>query len=315
MDGSVDDISSIKISSPTNGVGKKYLYYYDVININNIDYIPGSYLGHSIINDNIVLFTKDEIKDGFRAYEYDYDYDDDAKLTDEQYKKRKTGTIISMVLLTLLIVANAIALIVEGTADVTIVLLGLAISITAIITSMGIKFGKFYTVCAIIINLLLVFIITSLDLTTGLGYIISYAVVIVVLLYYYFSKVFERILPMFNYVPAVVAIVGIGFVGLTNVFAITNWWVSLILVVLLVAGYFAYNYYGIASLEEQAELEKQKGLNVYDYFNLRTNKVDWKNKNISNQVDASINTANKNGNKFVTKELDEKKDDIKNFFK
>jgi hypothetical protein len=180
---------------------------------------------------------------------------------------------------------------------------------------MGIKFGKFYTVCAIIINLLLVFIITSLELTTGLGYIISYAVVIVVLLYYYFSKVFERILPMFNYVPAVVAIVGIGFVGLTNVFAITNWWVSLILVVLLVAGYFAYNYYGIASLEEQAELEKQKGLNVYDYFNLRTNKVDWKNKNISNQVDASINTANKNGNKFVTKELDEKKDDIKNFFK
>ena len=63
MDGSVDDISSIKIISPTNGVGKKYLYYYDVININNIDYIPGSYLGHSIINDNIVLFTKDEIKD------------------------------------------------------------------------------------------------------------------------------------------------------------------------------------------------------------------------------------------------------------
>ena len=63
MDGSVDDISSIKIILPTNGVGKKYLYYYDVININNIDYIPGSYLGHSIINDNIVLFTKDEIKD------------------------------------------------------------------------------------------------------------------------------------------------------------------------------------------------------------------------------------------------------------
>lgn len=33
------------------------------VSIEDIDYIPGNYLGHSIINDQIVLFTKDEEKD------------------------------------------------------------------------------------------------------------------------------------------------------------------------------------------------------------------------------------------------------------
>ena len=220
--------------------------------------------------------TKDEIDEGVRTY--DYEYDDDAKLTPEQYKKRKTGTIVSMVLLTLLILANAIALIINGTSDVTIVLLGLATAITGIITSMGIKQGKFYTIGAVLVNLLIVYILTCLGFTTSLGYVIAFAVLVVVLLYYYFTKLFERILPMFNYVPAVVGIVGIGFVGLLSVFEITHWIINLILVILIIAGYFAYNYYGIAQLEEQMEQEKQKGLSIYDYFNLKTNRKQWKYK-------------------------------------
>ena len=220
--------------------------------------------------------TKDEIDEGVRTY--DYEYDDDAKLTPEQYKKRKTGTIVSMVLLTLLILANAIALIINGTSDVTIVLLGLATAITGIITSMGIKQGKFYTIGAVLVNLLIVYILTCLGFTTSLGYVIAFAVLVIVLLYYYFTKLFERILPMFNYVPAVVGIVGIGFVGLLSVFEITHWIINLILVILIIAGYFAYNYYGIAQLEEQMEQEKQKGLSIYDYFNLKTNRKQWKYK-------------------------------------
>ena len=220
--------------------------------------------------------TKDEIDEGVRTY--DYEYDDDAKLTPEQYKKRKIGTIVSVVLLTILVLANAIALIINGTSDVTIVLLGLAIAITGIITSMGIKQGKFYTIGAVLVNLLIVYILTCLGFTTSLGYVIAFAVLVIVLLYYYFTKLFERILPMFNYVPAVVGIVGIGFVGLLSVFEITHWIINLILVILIIVGYFAYNYYGIAQLEEQMEQEKQKGLSIYDYFNLKTNRKQWKYK-------------------------------------
>lgn len=57
----VENIDSIKINSPINGIGKNYVYYWNTIE--GIDYIPGNYLGHSIINDQILLFTKDEEKD------------------------------------------------------------------------------------------------------------------------------------------------------------------------------------------------------------------------------------------------------------
>lgn len=235
--------------------------------------------------------TKDEIDDGVRTY--DYEYDDDSNLTPEQYKKRKTGTIISTILLTLLVVANAIALVINGTSDVTIVLLGLAIAITGIITSMGIKQGKFYTIGAVLVNLLIVYVLTCLEFTTSLGYGIAFAVLVVVLLYYYFTKLFERILPMFNYVPAVVGIVGIGFVGLLSVFDITHWIINIILVILIICGYFAYNYFGIAKLEEQIEQEKQKGLSVYDYFNLKTNKKQWKyNDSVGKTLQNDVNLSN-----------------------
>ena len=81
---------------------------------------------------------------------------------------------------------------------------------------------------------------------------------------------------MFNYVPAVVGIVAIGFVGLLGALDVTHWILNIILFVLIVVGYFAYNYYGIAQLEEQMELEKQKGLSIYDYFSLKTNRKQWK---------------------------------------
>ncbi len=215
--------------------------------------------------------TKDEINDGVRVY--DYDYDDDQQLTSEQYKKRKNGTIISVILLTLMIIGNGVASILDFTSDVTIVLLGLSIAITAIITSMGIKFGKFYSICAVLLNLLMVYIMACLGITSSMGYVIAFAVVVVVLLYYYFTKIFERILPMFDYVPAVVAIVGICFTGLLSVFEVTAWWLNLIFVLLIIAGYFAYNYFGIAQLEEQMAQDKKKGLNVYDYVNVRTKRV------------------------------------------
>ncbi|MGN1370987.1 MAG: hypothetical protein ACI4XM_01720 [Candidatus Coprovivens sp.] len=213
--------------------------------------------------------TKDEINDGVRVY--DYEYDDDSSLTPEQYKKRRIGTIISMVLLTILIIANSIASILNITTNVTIVLIGLSIAITAVITTMGVKLGKFYTVCALLVNQFLIYLLTCLDVAPTLSYVIAFAVLVVVFLYYYFTKLFERILPMFDYVPAVVGIVAIGFVGLLSVFDITHWILNLILVVLIIAGYFAYNYFGIAKLEEQNEQERKKGLNIYDYCNLKFN--------------------------------------------
>jgi hypothetical protein len=55
------DVTSIEILSPTDGKGAKYIYYTDSIPEDNTiiyDYIPGKYLGHAILNDKLVLFTK-----------------------------------------------------------------------------------------------------------------------------------------------------------------------------------------------------------------------------------------------------------------
>lgn len=54
------NISSITIVSPVNGVGSRYTYYYNTLPTDiSLNYIPGNYLGHTIINDTLVLFTKD----------------------------------------------------------------------------------------------------------------------------------------------------------------------------------------------------------------------------------------------------------------
>jgi hypothetical protein len=60
------DVDNITIISPIEGKGNKYIYYVNTIPENNninIDYIPGKYLGHSILGDTIVLFTKDTTSD------------------------------------------------------------------------------------------------------------------------------------------------------------------------------------------------------------------------------------------------------------
>ena len=66
------DVTSIEILSPTGGKGAKYIYYTDSIPEDNTityDYIPGKYLGHAILNDKLVLFTKGD-KDYILVFTY-----------------------------------------------------------------------------------------------------------------------------------------------------------------------------------------------------------------------------------------------------
>ena len=66
------DVTSIEILSPINGKGSKYIYYTDSVPEDNTityDTIPGKYLGHAILNDKLVLFTKGD-KDYILVFTY-----------------------------------------------------------------------------------------------------------------------------------------------------------------------------------------------------------------------------------------------------
>lgn len=66
------EVETLTISKPDGGKGSKYIYYTDSIPEDNTityDYIPGKYLGHAILNDKLVLFTKGD-KDYILVFTY-----------------------------------------------------------------------------------------------------------------------------------------------------------------------------------------------------------------------------------------------------
>lgn len=66
------DVTSVEILSPIDGKGSKYIYYTDSIPEDNTityDHIPGKYLGHAILNDKLILFTKGD-KDYILVFTY-----------------------------------------------------------------------------------------------------------------------------------------------------------------------------------------------------------------------------------------------------
>ena len=66
------EVETLTITKPDEGKGSKYIYYTDSIPEDNTityDYIPGKYLGHAILNDKLVLFTKGD-KDYILVFTY-----------------------------------------------------------------------------------------------------------------------------------------------------------------------------------------------------------------------------------------------------
>ena len=110
---------------------------------------------------------------------------------EKETKKDKKYSIISSVILTVLVIVNILFSIIKGNNDITIILTGIAVVISALVNANSLKTFKIYAICLILLNLFATFIISKLGLSSNLGYIVSFIGCIVTFIYYYNKHIFE----------------------------------------------------------------------------------------------------------------------------
>ncbi len=226
---------------------------------------------------------------------------DDKNLSPEEIKTRKIRTIISGIVLGVLTVANLIALLMSGTSTVTIVLLGIAIGVTSVITSFGNKYGKIAVPIVALVNLFMSFVLYTIGIAPMTGYIMSYIIVAIVCIYYYYIKIFEQLAPNVDFVPVVAGVLIIGLIGLLMVTGLLLWWLGLIFVILTIIGYFAYNYFGLAQIEEENEKIKKGNKVSFSEMALPPKKIKTINGiNTFNSMKESMTSGGVNENKATS---------------
>ncbi len=226
---------------------------------------------------------------------------DDKELSPEEIKARKIRTIISGAVLGVLTLANVIAMVMSGTSTLTVVLLGVALAVTSVITSFGNKYGKMAVPLVAVFNLFVSFVLCCLSIAPITSYVMAYLILAGICVYYYYMKIFDELLPGVDFVPVVAAVLIIGLIGLLMVTGLLLWWLGLIFLILTVVGYFAYNYFGLAQLEE--EKERMKNGNKVSFTELALPSKKQKTINQANTFDSmkkSMISGGNNENKAAT---------------
>ena len=166
----------------------------------------------------------------------------DVTSTDSEKDEKKTiKTIISSGILGILTIAFVITVLSPHANIIAIILLGLAMAVSAIASSTGLKIGKYIGFGVLLVTSILTFILSSAGIISPVGYIVIFGSFVVLSAA---AILLDLLKGMFNdkldLVPILVAIAAGLLIAMFKVLDIINWIVFVILLVLTVGGYFLY---------------------------------------------------------------------------
>lgn len=160
----------------------------------------------------------------------------------EEEDKKLVKTIVSSSILGLVSIGYIVTLLMSNTSILAVILLGVAMAVSSITATSGLKIGKYIGFGATLFVSLLTFVLASCGVISPIGYVVVFATYVVLAIA---SVLLDLLKGMFDdkieLVPIIIAIAVGLFFGMLKVLNIINWIVFVILLVLTVGGYFLWD--------------------------------------------------------------------------
>ena len=162
--------------------------------------------------------------------------------TDEKEEKKLVKTIISCSILGIMTVGFFVSVIMPNVSIVAVILLGLAMAISAITASTGLKVGKYVGFGVLLATSLITFILGAAGVISPVGYVVVFGAFVVLSIAAYLLDLLKGMFDdKLELLPILIAIaVGLLF-AMLKVLNVINWIVFIILLALTVGGYFLYD--------------------------------------------------------------------------
>ena len=197
--------------------------------------------------------------------------DEFSFLSDEEKENKKfIKTVVSSSILGLVSLAFILVLF-FGNSILGPILLGIAMVVSALAATSGLKFGKFIAFGVMLGAALLTFILSAFDVIPQIGYIVAFLGFVILGIGAYLLDLLNDMFDnKIDVLPILIAISLGLFVAMLKVVGVVNWVVFIILLLLVVGGYFLYekvlkDKLGLANVVETAP--------VVDY-NVQTQPVE-----------------------------------------
>ena len=162
--------------------------------------------------------------------------------SDEKEEKKLIKTIVSSSILGLVSIGYIIALLLPNSSMFAIILLGIAMAISSVTATSGLKIGKYIGFGAVLFVSLLTFVLSSLGVILPIGYVVVFATFVILSIA---AVLLDLLKGMFDdkleLVPIIIAIAVGLFFGMLKVLNIINWILLVVFLGLTVGGWFLWD--------------------------------------------------------------------------
>ncbi len=162
--------------------------------------------------------------------------------SEEKEEKKLIKTIVSSSILGLVSIGYIVALLMSNSSVLALILLGVAMAISSITATSGLKIGKYIGFGAVLFVSLLTFVLSSLGVVSPIGYVVVFATFVILSIA---AVLLDLLKGMFDdkleLVPIIIAIAVGLFFGMLKVLNIINWIIFVVLLLLTVGGYFLWD--------------------------------------------------------------------------
>ena len=162
--------------------------------------------------------------------------------SEEKEEKKLVKTVISSSILGIVSIGYIIAALMPNTSILAIILLGVAMAVSAITATSGLKIGKYIGFGATLFVSLLTFVLASCGVISPIGYIVVFATFVILSIAAFLLDLLKGMFDdKVELVPIIIAIAVGLFFGMLKVLDIIGWIVFLVLLVLTVGAYFLWD--------------------------------------------------------------------------
>lgn len=167
---------------------------------------------------------------------------DTMSSSEEKEEKKLIKTIVSSSILGLVSIGYIIALLIPNSSMFAIILLGVAMAVSSVTATSGLKIGKYIGFGAVLFVSLLTFILSSLGVILPIGYVVVFATYVILSIA---AVLLDLLKGMFDdkleLVPIIIAIAVGLFFGMLKVLNIINWILLVVFLGLTVGGWFLWD--------------------------------------------------------------------------
>ena len=231
---------------------------------------------------------------------------------EEKEKKKFIKTVVSSSILGLVSLAFILVLF-FGNSILGPILLGIAMVVSALAATSGLKFGKFIAFGVMLGAALLTFILSAFDVIPQIGYIVSFLGFVILGIGAYLLDLLNDMFDnKIDVLPILIAISLGLFVAMLKVVEVINWIVFIILLLLVVGGYLLYekvlkDKLGLANVVETAPVVDNTVVNTVQTQPVEEQKESFDPRSLFKEEESNIpvlsdrvqNNNMNNGNPFM----------------